>query len=363
MKVSCTPISLLNLGGLRAPLGVAVNTDLHEATQDIQLKISNNYYDAFRRAPGAVFSVTADRYLKGRDESWSDNGFLCPEMPIDRRSAGRLTIKVPGANRGRHAVAFLHAGRRNCLAPLHFDWDHAWVAHACLTGRKRFFFFPPESGWLLNPIINTSSFAVPRFSELDATKFVESVGGIQVTLEAGQGVLFPSLFWHGVAYDEPCLSVSVRFSQPFGARPYSALPRSWFLQRLLWVFFRSGFAEESRLFLAAYLQMFFRRRGWKKRYHETLAFVVDELKRRGETCGLDCWMGENFLSEPCLAQNELQFYYGVRPTSADPEEIKNVQDYLFEGTPKPKGTSEKLAAHALRLRQGLRPQRGFVEVV
>lgn len=363
MIVDCLPLSTLRVSPRLPHTPVRVETDVHTSLGELRIRISNNYYDSFRRPVAEGVALTAEEYLQAQAEPWGNPNYLCPEMPLDKRAADRLRIHVPGGPPGRKAVALLHAGRRGCIAPVHFDWDHEWVAHACLTGRKRFFFFPPDSGWLLNPIINTSSFAVPRYSGPDLEEFCERTSGAQLTLEAGQGVLFPSLYWHGVAYDAHSLSVSVRFGQPLGARPFAALPRFWLLQRLLWSYFRSGFGAESNRFLAALLRLFFKKQGWRIRYRETFRLIIEELLNRGESRGVEAWMGDNFVAESCLASREVAHYYTVPRSTAAQETIKGIQEYLFEGIPEPAGTSQRLAAYALSLRQGLKPQRGVVELV
>ena len=257
----------------------------------------------------------------------------------------------------------VHAGRAGCIAPVHFDWDHSWVAHACLTGRKRFFFFPPESGWLLSPVINTSALAIPRFSEPDRSEFLRRTGGMEVVLEAGQGVVFPSMFWHGVVYEASSLSISVRFEQVPGGRPFSALPRSPWLQRLVWHFSKSGYGAAAHGFLEDYLPVFFEKGGWMDRYRRVNAFCRRALLDAGEEHGAKELTGENFSAELALASEELRLYYGGVNKAAPAADIRETLDYLFEEIPSMPAASRSLAAYALNKRQGLRPRRGLVEIV
>ncbi|MEK6409620.1 MAG: hypothetical protein AABN34_22075 [Acidobacteriota bacterium] len=345
-----------------APKELAARLDL------LDLNVTSDYYKSFRQVSPTSYRVTAKEYLRGDDRQWSDQSLLCPEMPLPRRVASsvRLTINS-GDHWGKTAVGLIHAGRSGCMAPLHFDWDHTWVAHACLLGRKRFFFFPPDAGWLLSPIINTSALCLPKFSEADRDDLISRLGGVEVVLEAGKGVLFPSMFWHGTLYDEASLAVSVRFEPYPGGRPFAALPRSWLLQRLLWRFFQERYGAESNEFLAEYLAVFFRRsRGWKTRYRDVTDLCRTWLLERGEQQGASMLTSESFSAEMVLASRELKRYYngnGLADEQIDQTSMREVANYIFEAIQRPQKASDlRLAIYALNLRQGLPPKRGLVEI-
>jgi hypothetical protein len=344
-----------------------VETELPSHLSELELTVTSDYYSSFRRPAAPTQVVLAEDYLYGCVDRWPDHSLLCAEMPVSRRFTQFVHLRVTAANSwSKNAVAVLHAGRPGCMAPVHFDWDHCWVAHACLTGRKRFFLFPPEAGWLLCPVINTSALAVPRFTTSDRMEFLKRVGGSEIVLEAGQGILFPSMFWHGVLYEEPCLSVSVRFETMLGGRPFAALPRSTWLQRIVWLFFKQGYGDPANELLSDYLQVFFKRAGWKERYRRVMALCRQKLLENGERQGAAELTGENFSAEMVLAAKELAFYYGNVQNPIQSDERHNVQetlDYIFEGIPHRPATSTKLAAYATKVRQGLPPKRGLVEIV
>jgi len=131
---------------------------------------------------------------------------------------------------------------------------------------------------------------------------------------------------------------------------------------MLWHFFRAGFGQQANALLDEFLSTFFRKRLWLQRYHEILALLIGELRSCGERCGVESWMGDNFQPEAALAKEELRLYYSLPQQTEDPETVKNVQEFLFEGIPRPGRTSEKLAVYAVARRQGLRPERGLVEI-
>ena len=366
-RISCQLLSDL---GLKSPLSGAVELadDALTALLNLELTISPDYYTAFRHRNAPVYRMTAREYLDRDTLTWHGAVLLCPEMPLPQGVAAEVRFRASMKTCTKHALALIHAGKPGSIAPVHFDWDHSWVAHACITGTKRMFFFPPNAGWLLSPVINTSAFCVPRFSEVDRRRFLDRLGGVEVVLRAGEGVLFPSMFWHGVLYDEASLSVSVRFEGNFGGRPYAALPRSWWLQRVAWNFFQQGYGEASEEFLMKYLKSFFAAGvSWKERYRQTTALCRVVLKEQGEHFGVDGLVGENFAPELALTRTELKRFYGSYGQTCEDNpvsELKTVEDYLFEGIHRPDACrGGDLANYAFRLRQGLPPQRGWIKIV
>jgi hypothetical protein len=368
LRISCEPVAIADADAdCRAVVSVSMENFLQ--LDRLELALTNDYYSSFRRSKTTSHMVTAEEYLFGMAEKWMDNSLLCPEMPLPRHLVPAVRLMIPvGTLWSNQAVALVHAGRSGCMAPLHFDWDHSFVAHICLVGRKRFFLFPPQAGWLLSPIINTSALCVPRFSEPDRHELINRLSGMEVILEAGQGILFPSMFWHGALYEEPSLSVSIRFEPRPGGRPFAALPRSWLLQRLVWQFFQQGYGMEASEFLTDYLNSFFQEKGsWKDRYRRVTALCRQALLDCGEQQGATELVAENFSAEMVLASQELKLWYSnVHRTnqSTDDDLVRKVMEYLVEANNcLPAASIARLAAYALKVRQGLPPQRGIIEIL
>jgi hypothetical protein len=367
LRIVCKPISIAGFAS-EGEVSVVVSEDLTSHLDGLDLNIRSDYYSSFNRANPVSYKVSAEEYLFGRDEKWADKTMLCPEMPIPSYISSSVRLAAPTKTCWtKQAVALIHAGRLGSIAPLHFDWDHKWIAHACLIGRKRIFIFPPEAGWLLSPVINTSALRIPKFSESDRREILDKLGGIEVSLEGGQGVLLPSMFWHGVLYEEPSLSISIRFEPYPGGRPFAVLPRSWLLQRLVWWFFQRGYGDEADKFLTECLRSFFiKKSGWKGRYRRLAALYRQALLDRGEQRGTEQLVSESFSAEMLLALQELKLYYGDSPEvnlTANDEAVKEAAEYIFEAFRHPLGASElRLASHALRVRQGLPPKRGLIEI-
>lgn len=366
MRVVCKPISVADVAS-SGEVSVVVSEEVISSLDRLNLNIRSDYYTTFNRTHSVSYKITAEEYLFGKDEKWSDTSLLCPEMPVPHHIASSVRLRVPtGDSWTKQAVALLHAGRKESTAPVHFDWDHTWVAHACLIGRKRFFIFPPHAGWLLSPVINTSALLIPKFSETDRHELINRLGGMEIILEAGQGIRMPSMFWHGVLYDEPSLAVSVRYEPYPGGRPFAALPRSWLLQRLVWRFFQHGYGPEAYDFLVEYLKSFFRpTKRWKDKYRRIAHLCRDVLLAYGERQGASGLVAENFSTELALASQELRLYYSdVNGLNQDENDlVLEAQDYIFEAIKRPPDAQDlQLAKYARKVRQGLPPKRGLVEI-
>ena len=346
----------------------------------MNLALEENYYDGFARANSSARYVLADDYLCAPDGD-AYRGLMCVETPIPKALASRIELRVRDSRglAGKEAIGLFHAGRTGSIAPLHFDWDHRWIFHACLSGRKTIYLIPPDAGWLLNPVINTSAICVPRLSTFDRGELLRRLGGTEVALSAGQGVLFPSLWWHAVLYDAPSMSVSVRFGEQPTLRPFAVLPRSFWLQRLVWLLFRrQAPALDAAKCLGQCLEAFLRPRiSWKKRYHLANTVYRRLLLERDQSFGAQYLTSENFNSEIYLAREELKGAYSLlnsdERAGTSSETTDEVEDYLFAAFHRNLSTLEKsdlipsnqrrdLAEYALAKRQGLRPRRGFVAV-
>lgn len=366
MRIVCKPNSMAG-SAVEGEVSVVISDEITSHLDRLDLKIRGDYYDSFNRSNVMIYKVSAEQYLFGNDRRWLDRSLLCPEMPVPGNLSRIIRLSMPHSSTSTdQAVALVHAGRKECMTPIHFDWDHKWIAHACLIGRKRFFLFPPNAGWLLSPIINTSALAIPKFSESDRSDLFQSLGGREIILEAGQGILFPSMFWHGALYEEPSLALSVRYEMNVRGRPFGAIPRSWFLQRLVWRFFKNAYDSEAINFLVQYLKSFFSRtRTWKDRYKKVTELSRSALLECGEQRGVQEWVGENFSLEMALASEELKIYYGkvAARTPYDKDRITETQKYLFQGVKDVSVAHQLLLSrYALSVRQGLPPKRGLVQI-
>lgn len=212
---------------IQAPSGMVLRIDVGtDVLSDVEIGVRANYYDGFGQDSRPPIRTRLGTYLADTTTTTFPADELCPEMPIPENLSEHIKLQLDSSvQAGSHAVALLHAGRKGCIAPMHFDWDHDNVLHACVSGTRTFFLFPPDAGWLLSPIINTSALCFARFSQKDQEALLEKLGGQKITLQPGEAVLFPSMWWHCVYYNEASVGISVRFVDRADLRPFSVLPR------------------------------------------------------------------------------------------------------------------------------------------
>jgi hypothetical protein len=336
---------------------------------EVSIPLQMNYYDAFKRLQIPTVQTSLNNYLSSFFSNPTlPSDILCPEAPVPEVLLKDFNFRVSDDFRyGTHAVILMHAGRAGCISPLHFDWDHDYVLHVCVTGTKTFFLMPPEAGWLLTPVVNTSSICLPRLSESDQKAMLGKTGGYRIILNPGEAVLFPSMWWHAVQYTEPSAAFSIRFGGPDYLRPFAVLPRSAWLQRLVWLLFQSRPSNELYLkILTSCLEAFFApTRNWKERYENCNYFYKEWLRYFKQEAGVKYLRGENFNQETALAGFELENLYtlpekdadGLMPSAAD------IEEYLFAAVGDRSRLTRMLAVYAITKRQGLPVRRGLVPIV
>jgi hypothetical protein len=330
----------------------------------LKLVLQPNYYDGYSGNDVRMIEASAAEYLsQQRHNAYA--GLMCVETPVPRNMGDKIKFCVDDARNSGEAIGLIHAGHNGSIAPLHFDWDHRLILHACVTGSKTLFFIPPDAGWMLNPIINTSPYCLPRFSRRDRLDFLKRLGGIEVKLNTGEAVLFPSLWWHAVRYNAPTFSVSLRFGEHRALRPFAVLPRSFWLQRLVWHFFQHRRADPTP-YISRCLEAFLRpHKSWVVRYHVTNSIYRDSLLALKLNGGAKYLAADGFNTELRLAKNEVQNLYTLEHSRKYDHEVQSTIEYLFEEYPSlvPLKMRVALAKYALAKRQGLRARRGLVTVL
>lgn len=334
--------------------------------ENIEIPVSYDYYSSFRTGEFSREFISLGEYLNHKS---LPEGVLCPEFPLPNALSQKIQIESEDKKiTSEHAIVQLHAGRSGCFSPLHFDWDHRQVVHVCLSGRKRFILFPPEAGWMLQPVLNMSALCVARFSDLDRAFLLQSLGGVEIELKEGEAITFPSTAWHAVSYHDSSLALSIRFESSILARPLAVLPRSWYLQRLAHHLHYPQIATTSLPFLQEALDVFLKKEhlDWYARYMVLHKLYRKELKKNSEHYGVHRWVDDNFSSELTLAVEDLKSLYSTEnPDSVKIDEslLKSTQDYIFRGSNEfePRLMS-KLSEYAIRTRQGLEPKRGLIKI-
>jgi len=349
--------------GLR--LSIRAGTDTLDS---VEIPIVSNYYDAFGKVVKPRKSVKLGIYLKDTTTRIFGKDDLCPEIPVPKILASHLSLlinKKPSKGASTEAVALLHAGRKGCVAPLHFDWDHDFVLHACISGRRTFYFLPPEAGWLLTPVLNTSALYVPKLSQKDRKELLTKLGGCEITLRPGEAVLFPSMWWHSVYYDTASVGISVRFSSRNDFAAFSVLPRSWLLQRIIAeLFVKNASAAKVKNILDTCAKPFFATyKTWQERYQAFNAICCDVLKQMGKNNGVDRWADEAFVPEVAIAGFEVEDLYTIpKVGKIDRNDIVRTRQYLFPSKKYLSRFANAFVQYTITTRHGLEPQRGLIPI-
>lgn len=346
----------------QSPSFVVTIDDVDRWLSELEVVVQPDYYSGLHKACEPRKCRLSD-YLDPANMS----NELCPEMALPRRFLSEIHVEsMDESIIGTKAMVYVHAGRPGNFAPIHFDWDHRWLVHCCVTGSKRLVLLPPEAGWLLSPVINTAALLLPKFSEPDRRDLLEKLGGTEVRLNAGEAAVFPSLYWHGGNYDEAGLSVSVHFEREVRGRPLAALPRSWWLQRLVAPWLVDGYPDEIQETIESLLRDFFTPCDeWTQRYTRMNDSYRALLIQQGEHAGAHALTSEDFSAELNIAYGELEDNYAIEslPTQKDGPVLDAVQRYLFEGFSEIEQDLAKMISwYAHTVRVGLEPKRGFVRV-
>lgn len=347
-------------------IGLSVDNDFVSSIMKKSVVPSSNYYDSFGSEDVAGDAYTISDYLNTLKIN-EDTQLMIPEMPLWNDLVDYVKLRArPAHNIASRATAIVHIGNKDSFAPLHFDWDMQWVAHFCITGSRTLYFIPPRSGWFLQPVINTSAYCLPKMSTHDQYQFSRKLDGRIVQIEAGEGVLFPSMWWHGVRYESQSVALSVRFESTSSFRPLTALPRSWLLQRLADLFFPSVFEPHCADFFTRIVDCFLNRDlSWIEKYLILQDLYREALLENGAQEGVHYLTSDAFNSELHLAAEELSWQYGAevrKDWSVD--DISETRRHLLEGCSE-KLSSEHadwLACRALHFGQGLKPSQGIIGV-
>lgn len=362
--VQCTRVDNPICRSWGTPNPVARFAALAEWAAQLIITVRADYYTGFSGDERHEEMLLGD-YLEGSPSG----GLLCPEMPVPRSCIDMIEVVESEQRAGPSGpcVAIAHAGRPGAISPLHFDWDHRWVLHCCLSGRKRFLFFPPAAGWLLTPVLNTSALWIPRYSEVDRADLLRRLDGTEVVLEAGEAVLFPSTYWHCVIYDSPSFAVSLRFEEHTLCRPLGVLPRSWLLQRIvsMWIEDEVPNSEADEFIQVVFATFFEQSMDWHGRWQAVNRLYGETLLARGERAGASCYTSSAFSPEVGIAGPETQHAYTLETANpeVDDSEIERVRSYLFAWqTAVPMTMQRTIAKRAIAARTGLPPARGLVPI-
>jgi len=334
---------------------------------DTRLVVGQDYLSSFGQFDLRRWSVQLGDFLKGQPAD--PEAQICTEMPIPREFAQGIQIDGGrGPFQSEMVYGLLHVGRQGAMAPLHFDWDFSTIVHVCLEGEKTFYLVPPEAGWLLNPVINTSAFPLPRLYEEDKENLLKITKGEACHLKAGEAVAFPSIWWHAAFYDQASTSVSIRFSGNPELRPLAVLPRSWVLQRLVWELSRDSEGEDQLSVVRQCLEKFFQDYPSPRiRYSVMKDLYRGLLKELGVKSGLPDNRPEVFDVDLAIGGAEIDENYTWPSPQPIPAglNIDREEHFLFNRAIEDFDAAlrNKTATFAVQTLQGLEPKRGLIKNV
>lgn len=347
------------------------NTGLKKFQSEIlkmRVRIRPNYYDGFGQSLNFDKSMTLKQYYK----SDLPTNLMCPEDILQPKVIDLITVDIPTQNKNiDYAVTLVHAGKKGSLSPLHFDWDFSFILHTCITGIKDFYFFPPESSWLLDPILNTSAIDFARLSKKDKDHLTKRLGGFKLTIRPGEAVQFPSLWWHCVDYIEDSIGLSIRVENNENLRPFAVLPRNWRLQRLIWErsFVDKNFDHTD--LLGRVLPMLLSKEIWIERYKHLNALYKESPNQTGREFGYKHFKLDNFNSELCLAKDELKETFdlsSLEKTRTDFQDkldtVETIKKFIFASHNKKTYThiQNSLTYYAINKLKGLPPKLGIIKI-
>ena len=110
---------------------------------------------------------------------------------------------------GTTAYEIFLGGNCSSFPFLHFD---ALFMHTQITqvyGSKTFIMYPPEQTLYMYPYPDNPKFSQVNFDNPDYDKFplFREATPIEITVEEGETLLFPSGWWHTTRITEPCISL------------------------------------------------------------------------------------------------------------------------------------------------------------
>ena len=355
----------------RVRLSESATQSIVDVLMDDRVVAERPYLD--EAAGDEVYEASPAAYLDAAD--WFESRrLMVPESPASKLLPAqvRALADLAGAA-SRDALSVIHMGHRGAVSPIHFDWEFRTVLHLNLLGEKRLVLFAPDDGAGPPSRMNFMSRSFTLVDSAANTDLLRAVRAEVFFLKAGEGVIFPPLWWHAALYDQACLSLSFRFDEQIDRRPLAVLPPSVILQRVAHLLALGGEAAP-RAFWADVQDEIIRSflapaEGWRCRFERFQRYLTKlewELRH-------DLGIPQPAESPPPAdlegaAAAELAFAY-ERPAEGVQSggEVQSVVEFLFESHPGGDFRSMpmplervQLAEYALDKRRGLPPVRGLL---
>lgn len=148
----------------------------------------------------------------------------------------RALFTEPGIASTPHCVeehrSLFYLAKRGLVAPLHFDGDQRDVLLTQVVGRKRVALMPPGLAPRFYPTRNFSGLAIHHLPEAEKDAWLAWNGAFVCTLDPGQTVYIPKLWWHYVENPDHSLAFNVRFGRYWSNRWLRVLPSNYLVQNI-----------------------------------------------------------------------------------------------------------------------------------
>ncbi len=132
---------------------------------------------------------------------------ILAKVPELRKDIRKLNIMDGFLNE----LPFMFFGGKGSYTRIHYDLDCAHVFLTQFQNRKRILLFSPEQSDILGLLPFTVGCLVDMI-EPDETKYpgLKNLVGFEATLQHGETLFIPSLYWHHIEYTDAGYSIALR---------------------------------------------------------------------------------------------------------------------------------------------------------
>lgn len=139
---------------------------------------------------------------------------LCPEVALPEKLDSYLDIpdfKVENPLYSDDYWCNFFLGNKGNYAHLHYDWNAGVNLFYQVFGKKRITLFDPFATTKLIPFSNFSAVYMEQMNDLERSGFNTFAGCVlDITLDGGDALLIPPLYWHFIEYVETGASLNFR---------------------------------------------------------------------------------------------------------------------------------------------------------
>ena len=228
------PVILTDLFKDQPLAGLATRASAERELGTVPLQVQGGYGSLAANPTSAAGGVMGfAEYLRSIDAN-PDSRLICTEYDTPARVSAQYRLpeicKTPREELqaaeildlprrwGDHdLLSNMFLGNRGNYAHLHYDGDQRQVFLHQVFGRKRVILFPPPSGRKLD-VANSfcpghSNVYLEKMSEDEKLALLDAADGFDGTMQPGETVYIPMLWWHYLEYTDTGMSINFRFGR------------------------------------------------------------------------------------------------------------------------------------------------------